>query len=65
MLLHAIGYCYCNLSSQGQILDTVTVVGADNKSVTTTVSGNTATFTMPDQDVTVTNVTFRTAETYK
>lgn len=49
---------------QGQILDTVTVVGADNKSVTTTVSGNTATFTMPDQDVTVTNVTFRTAETY-
>lgn len=49
---------------QGQILDTVTVVGADNKSVTTTLSGNTATFTMPDQDVTVKKVTFRTAETY-
>lgn len=48
---------------QGQILDTVTVVGADNKSVTTTVSGNNATFTMPDQDVTVTNVTFREAKT--
>lgn len=49
---------------QGQILDTVTVKGADNKQVTTTVRGNTATFTMPDQDVTVTNVTFRTANTY-
>lgn len=49
---------------QGQILDTVTVVGADNTPVTTTVSGNTATFTMPDHDVTVTNVTFRTANTY-
>lgn len=49
---------------QGQILDTVTVVGADNKSVTTTLSGNTATFIMPDQDVTVKEVTFRTAETY-
>ena len=48
---------------QEQILDTVTVVGADNKSVTTTVSGNNATFTMPDQDVTVTNVTFREAKT--
>lgn len=49
---------------QGQILDTVTVVGADNTPVTTTVSGNTATFTMPDQNVTVTGVTFRTANTY-
>lgn len=49
---------------QGQILDTVTVVCADNTPVTTTVSGNTATFTMPDQNVTVTGVTFRTANTY-
>lgn len=49
---------------QGQILDTVTVVGADNTPVTTTVSGNTATFTMPDQNVTVKEVTFRTANTY-
>lgn len=49
---------------QGQILDTVTVVGADGKSVDTTVSGNTATFTMPDHDVTVTNVTFRDANKY-
>lgn len=49
---------------QGQILDTVTVKGADNKPVTTTVSGKTATFKMPDQDVTVTDVTFRDAKTY-
>lgn len=49
---------------QGQILETVTVKGADNKPVATTVSGNTATFVMPDHDVTVTNVTFRNAETY-
>jgi hypothetical protein len=49
---------------QGQILNTVTVKGADNTLVTTTVSGNTATFTMPDQNVTVTGVTFRTANTY-
>ena len=48
----------------GKVLDTVTVVGADGKSVDTTVSGNTATFTMPDQDVTVTGVTFRDAKTY-
>lgn len=48
----------------GKVLDTVTVVGADGKSVDTTVSGNTATFTMPDQDVTVTNVTFREAKKY-
>lgn len=49
---------------QGQILDTVTVVGADGKSVDTTVIGNTATFVMPEQNVKVTNVTFRDAETY-
>lgn len=49
---------------QGQILDEVTVEGADTKPVTTTVSGNTATFVMPDQDVTVTGVTFRDANTY-
>lgn len=50
---------------QGQILDTVTVVGEDGSTpIETTVSGNTATFTMPDQDVTVKEVTFRTAETY-
>lgn len=48
----------------GKVLESVTVEGADNSPVTTTVSGNTATFTMPDQDVTVTDVTFRTAETY-
>lgn len=48
----------------GEVLKSVTVVGADNKSVTTTVSGNTATFIMPDQNVTVKDVTFRTAETY-
>ena len=48
----------------GEVLKSVTVVGADNKQVTTTVSGNTATFTMPDQDVIVKDVTFRTAETY-
>lgn len=48
----------------GKVLDTVTVVGADGKSVDTTVSGNTATFTMPDQNVTVTDVTFRDAKTY-
>lgn len=49
---------------QGQILETVTVKGADNKPVTTTVSGKTATFIMPDQNVTVTNVTFREANKY-
>lgn len=50
---------------QGQILDKVIVVGEDvSTQIETTVSGNTATFTMPDQDVTVTNVTFRDAETY-
>lgn len=49
----------------GKILQSVTVVGEDGStSITTTVSGNTATFTMPDQNVTVTGVTFRTANTY-
>lgn len=48
----------------GKVLESVTVVGANNTPVTTTVSGNTATFKMPDHDVTVTDVTFRTAETY-
>lgn len=49
----------------GKVLDTVTVVGENGSTpIETTVSGNTATFTMPDQDVTVTNVTFRTANTY-
>lgn len=50
--------------TSGEVLKSVTVVGADNKSLTTTVSGKTATFIMPDQDVTVKEVTFRTAETY-
>ena len=48
----------------GKVLDTVTVKGKDSTPIETTVSGNTATFTMPDQNVTVTNVTFRTANTY-
>lgn len=48
----------------GEVLQSVTVVDADNTPVTTTVSGNTATFVMPDQDVTVTNVIFRDVETY-
>lgn len=48
----------------GKVLDTVTVVGADGASVPTTVSGNTATFTMPDQNVIVTKVTFREAKKY-
>lgn len=48
----------------GKVLESVTVVGADNTQVITTVSGNSATFTMPDQDVTVTNVTFREAKKY-
>lgn len=49
----------------GEVLESVTVEGADNNPVTTTVSGNTATFTMPDQDVTVTGVNFREAKTCK
>lgn len=48
----------------GEVLKSVTVKAADGTTVETTVSGNTATFTMPDQNVTVTGVTFRTAETY-
>lgn len=49
----------------GKVLDTVTVVGEDDSTpIETTVSGNTATFTMPDQNVTVTNVTFREANKY-
>lgn len=48
----------------GKVLDSVTVKAADGTTVETTVSGNTATFTMPDQDVTVTGVTFRDAKTY-
>ena len=49
---------------QGKILKSVTVEGADNAQVTTTVSGNTATFTMPDHDVTVKEVIFRDANKY-
>ena len=48
----------------GEVLESVTVVGADNTQVTTTVSGKTATFTMPEQNVTVTGVTFREAKKY-
>lgn len=49
----------------GEVLDKVTVVGKDGSTqIETTVSGNTATFKMPDQDVTITNVTFREAKTY-
>lgn len=51
--------------TSGKVLESVTVEGADNNPVTTTVSGNTATFTMPDQDVTVTGVNFREAKTCK
>lgn len=50
--------------TSGEVLKSVTVVGDDKKPVTTNVSGNKATFTMPDQNVTVTDVTFRTANTY-
>lgn len=48
----------------GKVLDTVTVKGKDSTPIETTVSGNTATFTMPDQNVTVTGVTFREANKY-
>lgn len=49
----------------GKVLESVTVVGEDGSTpIETTVSGNSATFKMPDHDVTVTGVTFRTAETY-
>lgn len=50
--------------TSGEVLKSVTVVGADTKPVTTTVSGNTATFVMPDQNVTVTGVIFREAYKY-
>ncbi len=54
------------IPENGKVLDKVTVVGEDGSTpIETTVSGNTATFTMPDQNVTVTGVTFRTANTYK
>lgn len=49
----------------GEVLQSVTVVGDDHTPVTTTVSDNTATFTMPDQNVTVTGVNFREAKTCK
>lgn len=52
--------------TSGEVLKSVTVVGENGSTpIETTVSGNTATFTMPDQDVTVKYVTFRTANTYK
>lgn len=51
--------------TSGEVLKSVTVVGADgNTPIKTTVIGNNATFTMPAQNVTVTNVTFRPANTY-
>ncbi len=53
------------IPENGKILDKVTVVGEDGSTpIETTVSGNTATFTMPDQNVTVTGVTFREANKY-
>lgn len=52
-------------SESGKVLKSVTVVGEDGSTpIKTTVSGNTATFTMPDQNVTVKKVTFRDAKTY-
>lgn len=48
----------------GEVLKSVTVVGADGSTIETAVSGNTATFAMPAQDVTVTKVTFRDANKY-
>lgn len=48
----------------GKVLDKVTVVGEDGSTpIETTVSGNNATFTMPAQNVTVKEVTFRKAKT--
>ena len=53
------------IPENGKVLDKVTVVGEDGSTpIETTVSGNTATFTMPDQNVTVTGVTFREANKY-
>lgn len=52
-------------SESGKVLKSVTVVGEDGSTpIVTTVSGNKATFTMPDQDVTVKEVRFRDAKTY-
>ncbi len=49
----------------GEVLKSVTVVGEDDGAlIETTVSGNTATFKMPAQNVKVTKVTFRTANKY-
>lgn len=51
--------------TSGEVLKSVTVVGENGSTpIETTVSGNSATFTMPDQDVIVKDVTFRNAETY-
>lgn len=50
--------------TSGNVLDSVTVVGNDGTPIETTVSGNNATFVMLNQDVTVTEVKFRTAEKY-
>lgn len=48
----------------GKVLDKVTVVGEDGSTpIETTVSGNTATFKMPAQNVTVKDVKFREAKT--
>lgn len=53
------------IPENGKVLDKVTVVGEDGSTpIETTVSGNTATFTMPDQNVTVTGVTFRETNKY-
>lgn len=53
------------IPENGKVLDKVTVVGEDGSTpIETTVSGNTATFTMPDHNVTVTGVTFREANKY-
>lgn len=53
------------IPENGKVLDKVTVVGEDGSTpIETTVSGNTATFTMPDQNVTVTGVTFHEANKY-
>lgn len=48
----------------GEVLDSVTVEGADGSTIETAVSGNTATFTMPSQDVIVKEVKFRDANKY-
>lgn len=47
----------------GKFLDSVTVEGENGASIETTKSGNTATFVMPSQDVTVKEVKFRDAKT--